>query len=237
MSTESIAGDPKRLPDPNGKAISEDKKSKIQKKKTQNLVDTSEEWEVEMRLVETRLLLCRSILNQIKMINGMNEEEDTKQNDEVVNEIDNNLPLQEDLNNEFTTDHINMVAMNVCGIKGKEKIVQSIFHKSDIRVGVLSETWLTGKEKPELGRSFDSFISNRAEKSNRGGIAVVVEKTIAEETVVIGRNEKGEDLEWVGVRLNSFQPPVVVFGVYGCQSSKNTSDESLRKWTEQSWRI
>ena len=70
----------------------------------------------------------------------------------------------------------------MCGMKGKEKIVQSIFHRSDVRVGVLSETWLTGKEKPELGRNFDSFISNRAEKSKRGGSAIIVEKTIAEES-------------------------------------------------------
>ena len=229
MSTESIAKAPKRLPSPQkGEAKSDFKKSKNQKKRTQSLVETSEEWDVEMRLVETRLLLCRSILNQFKMINRVEGE-----NDEVVDkEVNNKLPDQEDLNNEFITDHINMTAMNVCGIKGKEKIVQSILHRSDIRVGVLSETWLTGKEKPELGRNFDAFISNRAEKSNRGGVAIVVEKSIAEEAVVIGRNQKGEDLEWVGVRLNCFQPPVVIFGVYGCQSSKNSTDESLRKWTE-----
>ena len=92
-------------------------------------METSEEWDVEMRLVETRLLLCRSILNQFKMINGVEGE-----NDEVVDkerEVNNELPDQGDLNNEFITDHINMTAMNVCGIKGKEKIVQSILHRSD----------------------------------------------------------------------------------------------------------
>ena len=193
-------------------------------------METSEEWDVEMKLVETRLLLCRSILYQIN-INA--EEEDTlNKSIDKVETVDNELPKSEDMNNDFLTDHINLVAMNVCGVKGKEKILQSILNRNDVRVGVLSETWLVGKEKPDMGRGFRSFISNRADKTNRGGVAIVIEKSLAEDSIVIGRNNKGDDLEWLGIRINCFKIPVVIFAVYGCQSSKNSNDESLRKWTE-----
>ena len=162
MSTESIAEAPSGQT-LNKKGAREKNHHKIQKKKTPRVLETSEEWDVEMKLAETRLLLCKSILNQIKAVNSTEEAKSTKE--EVIDtQVDNELPNSEDLNNDFKTDHINMAAMNVCGVKGKEKILQSIFHKNDIRVGVISETWLTGKEKPDLGRSFTSFISNRSEK-------------------------------------------------------------------------
>ena len=153
-------------------------------------METSEEWDVEMKLVETRLLLCRSILYQINM--NAEEEDTLNKSMDKVETVDNELPKSEDINNDFLTNHINLVAMNVCGVKGKEKILQTILNRNDVRIGILSETWLIGKEKPDLGQSFTTFISNRADKTNRGGVAIVIEKSLTENSVVIGRNNKGD---------------------------------------------
>ena len=163
---------------------------KIQKKRTPSNMETSEEWEVEMKLVETCLLLCRSILNQIKM--NAEEEDTPNKSMDKVETVDNEIPKSEDINNDFLTNHINLVAMNVCGVKGKEKILQTILNRNDVRIGILSETWLIGKEKPDLGQSFTTFISNRADKTNRGGVAIVIEKSLTENSVVIGRNNEGD---------------------------------------------
>ena len=181
--------------------------------KGENLQMTTQDSEdirdVELLLVETRLLLCRQIVNQIRMstecslkvAEDKSSKVDSSKDDKDEDEIVNNLPEEEEIHNKFETENINMVAMNVCGLQGKEKVVETILNKFDVRMCIMTETWLVGKEKPDVGRGYRAFHSNRSEKANRGGIAVVLEASLAEDTVVIGRSQKGEDLESIASEL------------------------------------
>ena len=143
--------------------------------------------DVELLLVETGLMLCRQIINQIRMSTecGLKVADDkSSKNDKDDDVVVNDLPDEEEVHNKFETDNINMIAMNVCGLQGKEKVVESILNKFDVRMCIMTETWLVGKEKPAVGRGDRAFHSNRSEKVNRGGIALVIEASLAEDTVV-----------------------------------------------------
>ena len=171
--------------------------------------------EMEFLLIETRLLFCRQILNQIKR--STFDSDSKVANDKYCNKIDNDdvetrddIPGEDEISNKFITSQINMVAMNVCGLRGKEKTIESTLNRLDVRICVMTETWLVGKEKPDMGRSYSSFFTNRSEKANKGGIAIVIEKSVAQDTVVIGRSQKGDDLEWLGVRINSHKLPEIL---------------------------
>ena len=140
-------------------------------------------------------------------------------------------------NSKFTTQEVNLAIMNPGGMKGKADSMSNAMHIHDIRICIVSETHCVGKEIPKLNPQTKAFHNNRSEKTNKGGVCIFVENSIAEDCVVIGKSDNNRDkdesnIEWIAIKINSFEIPVVIIGTYGCQASKNTVEESLRKWTE-----
>ena len=86
-------------------------------------LDSEDIRDVELLLVETRLLLCRQIVNQIRMstecslkvAEDKSSKIDSSKDDKDEDDVVNNLPEEEEIHNKFQTENINMVAMNVCG--------------------------------------------------------------------------------------------------------------------------
>ena len=91
---------------------------------------------------------------------------------------------EDEINNEFIIT-IMTDADNVSGLQEQEKFVESIVNRFDVRICVMMNTWLEGVEKQEAGRSHRSLhsIDNRSNKTNRGGVTVVMEPSLTEDTV------------------------------------------------------
>ena len=148
--------------------------------------------------------------------------------------MSNELPDRDvvKLNSKFATQEINLAIMNPGGMKGKADSMRNAMHTHDIRICVVSETHCVGKEIPKLNPQTKAFHNNRTNKRNKGGVCILVENSIAKDCVVIGMSDNNKDKdksnkEWIAIKINSFETPVVIIGTYGCQASKNTVEESL----------
>ena len=89
---------------------------------------------------------------------------------------------------------------------------------------------MVGKEVPTIDNTMEAFFANRSGGQNKGGVCIFLEKTLARTAVVVGKSNS--DHEWVAVKINYFDPAVVLVGVYGCQTSKNSVSSLKEKWSE-----
>ena len=144
--------------------------------------------------------------------------------------ISNSLPDTEQRSDKFHTNEINLAVINAGGLNGKVESINNFIHKYDIRICVISETHTAGKEKPFINKQMTTFFRNRSSKSNKGGIAIAIENSIAETCVLLNKGKT--NLEWIAVKVNAFEPPLVIIGTYGCQSSKTKAADSYDKWKE-----
>ena len=249
----------------NGGCSKIEKSQKNNKKELKGDNSRKSSWNDDLRTslevsdMETRILGCEILLNRIKT-NTMslskerkNPEEEkpkvTKKENNVKNVqskvkqaskhvMTNKLPNrdEEKLNSKFNTSEVNLAIMNPGGLRGKSGSINNAVNNYDIRICIVSETHCVGKEVPEINNQMKAFYNNRSDKSNKGGICIFIENTMAEETVVIGKSSPPKNdesnIEWIAVKINAFKRPVVIIGTYGCQSSKNSTEESLRKWEE-----
>ena len=146
--------------------------------------------------------------------------------------ISNSLPDTENtkVNNKFEIEDFNLMVVNPGGLNGKRESICNAIHKFDIRAVIVSETHSVGKQIPELDQTMKAFFMNRSSKKNKGGVCIFLEKSLAEHAVVIGKSRS--DHEWIAVKINYFEKPVVIIALYGCQTSKNTAGEMRQKWDE-----
>ena len=145
--------------------------------------------------------------------------------------VTNSLPDRDvdKINNKFEVKDFNVAVMNPGGLNSKRESIINAVHKCDIRALIVSETHMVGKEVPVLDRTMEAFFLNRSREQNKGGVCIFLEKTLAETAVVVGKSDS--DHEWLAVKINYFHPPVVLVGVYGCQTSKNTVGALKEKWS------
>ena len=136
----------------------------------------------------------------------------------------------ENRSDKFYTKEINLAVINPGGLNGKTDSINNFIHKFDIRICIISETHTAGKEKPFLNSQMTTFFRNRSTKQNKGGIAIAVEKSIAESCVLLAKGKT--NLEWLAVKVNTFSPPLVIIATYGCQSSRTKTADSFDKWKE-----
>ena len=64
----------------------------------------------------------------------------------------------------------------------------------------MSETYYAGKEVPYINDNMKAFFDNRNSGPNHGGVAIFMEKTLAADTVVIGRS--ASENEWIAVKCS-----------------------------------
>ena len=141
--------------------------------------------------------------------------------------ITNKAPDRNNINNKFEVDDFNVAVMNAGGIKSKQMSISNIVNKFDIRALIVSETHLSGKEKPVVNDNMTAFFDNRSEGLNKGGISIFLENSIAKKTVVVGKSSS--ENEWIAVKTNYFKVPLVIIGVYGTQSNK------VKNILQQTW--
>mgnify|MGYP001248347621 FL=1 len=190
--------------------------------------------------LEVKLLNLNFLAAQHEALNKQcyTSESDESSEDELEGEqekehiVSNSLPDSETekLNNKFEVKDFHVAIMNPGGINSKRESILNAIHKMDIRALVVSETYAVGKEVPVLDKTMEAFFKNRSDGQNKGGVSIFLEKTLAKHSVVVGKSD--HDHEWVAVKINYFDPPVVLIGLYGCQSSKNTVAQLNEKWTE-----
>ena len=157
------------------------------------------------------------------------EHEDT---DKLTSELNvtNSLP-EGKINNKFEVGDLNLAVMNVSGLSSKYMSVSNIVNNHDIRALVVSETYCCGKEIPFVNENMVAFYDNRNAGPNKGGVAIFLEKTLADHTVVIRKS--ASENEWVPVKCTYFHPPLVIVGVYGTNSSQQRA--LLQNTWEELW--
>ena len=178
--------------------------------------------EVEMKIMEMEMKLLQ--IKQLERIRAIEELEDKEkpyedsaddelsESDEdssVVVEIEsetvtNDAPSTE-VNNKFDVDDLHLAVMNARGLAGKYQSMSNAANMYDMRIMVVSETHCIGKDKPYINDNMEAFFENRNCKKNKGGVAVFLEKTLAKQSVIIGKSSS--ENEWVAVKCNYFSPP------------------------------
>ena len=176
---------------------------------------------LEVSDMETRLLECEILLEQLKTCkrhtpeiikdntvedrdaSERNVDKTKKHNITMSNrqinlsdiKMSNVLPDRdtEKLNSKFTTQEVNLAIMNPGGMKGKADAMSNAMHTHDIRICIVSETHCVGKEIPVLNPQTKAFHNNRGSKNNKGGVCIFVENSIAEDCVVIGKSDNNKN--------------------------------------------
>ena len=107
----------------------------------------------------------------------------------------------------------------------------NIINTYDIRALIVSETYCADKEVSYVNDNMKAYYDNRNGGPNHGGVAIFLEKTLAADTVVIGKSST--ENEWVAVKCSYFSPPLVIVGVYGTNSSQPMG--TLKNTWEELW--
>ena len=189
--------------------------------------------ELEIKLLNLNLLLSQhAALNKRQSYSSESDnssEEETEEGEEY-DTVSNSLPDSEHerINNKFEVKDFNVAIMNPGGLHSKRESILNVVHKLDIRALIVSETHAVGKEVPTLDNTMEAFYKNKG--GSKGGVSIFLEKTLAKHSVVVGKSN--HDHEWIAVKINYFDPPVVMIGLYGCQTSRNTVEEMKSKWAE-----
>ena len=129
------------------------------------------------------------------------EKEDRSRNDKISNEA----PDKDKIHNGFDIKDFNVAIMNAGGIKSKQMSISNIVNKFDIRALIVSETHLSGKEKPYINDNMTAFFDNRSDGLNKGGISIFLENSIARKTVIIGKSSS--ENEWIALKTSYFNIP------------------------------
>ena len=85
---------------------------------------------------------------------------------------------------------------------------------------VICETHLAGKQRPFIAHNYTAFFKNRSKFSSacKGGVAIMIENKLAQHTVMVECGDSNSE-EFCAVKVNTFEPPVLIMGIYGPQSS------------------
>ena len=203
-----------------------------------NLVNgvSDKKFRIDVLELEVKLLNLNFLAAQAEALNKHYDSESDLESDpesgDDVRHVSNSLPDRETekLNNKFDVKDFNVAIMNPGGLNSKRESILNAVHKWDIRALVVSETYAVGKEVPVLDSTMEAFYKNKSGGQNKGGVSIFLEKTLAKHSVVVGKSD--HDHEWVAVKINYFNPPVVLIGLYGCQTSKNSVTQMKEKWKE-----
>ena len=125
---------------------------------------------------------------------------------------------------------INIGLMNCAGLKSKHGSIGNICLENDLKVLLLSETHLAGKEKPLVNESFVPFFRNRKENKSacKGGVAIMMHETLAPHCVVMDKGTGDE--EWMTVKCNAFNTPTVFGVIYGYQEGRESPEKVKTMW-------
>ena len=129
-----------------------------------------------------------------------------------------------------SADNFTICCLNPGGLQSKYLTVENLAIRNQVDAIVVSETHFSGKRKPFVSRNYTAYFKNRSKfkKSCKGGIAIFLKKEIAEHAVMMEVGDNNEE-EFVCVKVNCYEPPLLIFAAYGPQQSKKR-DEVTGLW-------
>ena len=157
------------------------------------------------------------------------------------NIIDINLPAEEEEFNRFV-----IAAMNPGGLRSKVKTVENAAIRNKVNAIIVTETHYAALQRPYLAPNFTAFYKNRSKfkSSCKGGVAIFLDKNHAEHAVILSTGENDEQ-EYISIKLNNYNPPLVIMAIYGPQESAGKKVEELwikykglwEHYIKQGWKV
>ena len=127
------------------------------------------------------------------------------------NDGDNDILTTNPNSNHVTNSRkLRFLTLNIRGIQSKVETLSAILSKFSIDVCCLSETLCTDDSAVKI-TNFRTFFRNRISRKG-GGVMILIREEIAESAV---RVAQGKDAEFISVKLNQYQPPIVITQYYG----------------------
>ena len=113
-----------------------------------------------------------------------------------------------------------IATMNSCGLRSKHVTIANAGIRNQLDAIVICETHLAGKQRPFIAHNYTAFFKNRSKFSSacKGGVAIMIENKLAQHTVMVECGDSNSE-EYCAVKINAFEPPVLIMGIYGPQSS------------------
>ena len=113
-------------------------------------------------------------------------------------------------------------AVGVCnpgGLRSKHITIENFAHRNNLDAVFVSETHLSGKTKPFIGKNYKSYFKNRSYSSScKGGVSIFIKNEYVQDTVQVESGD-GNDEEFVMIKVNHFRPPLILCCVYGPQQT------------------
>ena len=122
-------------------------------------------------------------------------------------------------------DFFTLAAMNSCGLRSKHATIANAAIRNKLDVVVISETHMAGRQRPFISNNYTAFFKNRSKFSSscKGGVAIMVENKLAQHTVMVESGDSNNE-EYCAVKINAFEPPVIIMGIYGPQNNIKKKD-------------
>ena len=135
------------------------------------------------------------------------------------------------IQNNESENKFNICCVNPGGLQSKYLTVSNMAVRNKIDAIICSETHFSGKRKPFVSKEFTPYFKNRSRtKICKGGIAIFLRNEIAEHSVLLETGDNNEE-EFLCVKVNYFDPPLVIFAAYGPQQNK-TNEEIDKLWNK-----
>ena len=108
--------------------------------------------------------------------------------------------------------------MNVRGIKGKVRSIESLLEAAKIDIAIITETKLPKSENISI-KGY-RWIAKPRQKSKGGGIGILIKENLARNTVDDSNIEEHEDLESKWIQIECRPKNISIGVVYGPQENE-----------------
>ena len=114
--------------------------------------------------------------------------------------------------------NLTIAVININGVKGKIKSLESLLEAEKIQVALITETKL--KEKQKINIKGYKWIGKNRKQKDGGGVGILITKNIEKHVLEDNTGEEYEDLESKWIKLES-RPKNISIGVfYGPQENE-----------------
>ena len=122
--------------------------------------------------------------------------------------------------------NLKVLHCNIRGYTSKQESLAEILKTTSSDICNLNETNLRGKRKINI-QNYVSFNKNREEKL-MGGVSTSFQNHLKQHAVKVADNIEGD--EYIITRLESVQPALNIFNIYGLIESRASQEDILESW-------
>ena len=136
------------------------------------------------------------------------------------------------INTDESEEKFSIGVFNAAGLCSKYQSIENVAKANDLSAVVVTETHYSGKSKPFLSKMYKPFWKNRSRFKSmaKGGVSIFLDHRHADQAVLLDTGENNEE-EYVAVKINCYQPALIIFAVYGPQQ-RNKKDDIIKLWTK-----